>query len=264
MAPKPHRRLTDPKWLFRYAVNNPKRALVYGGVAVVVILVVTVSFAVEAVPVWIGGLVAGLALIAGSLEPVNRARLLWAASERSTGAVDSGAVSVSGQAVAVNDRRLTSELQAVDCLAYEYTKTTTTNRSEGGSSSSTSTSQTILPFYVDDGSGPVLVDATTGTLSLHADETDTSGSKKREEGVIRDGDEVTVYGEAQRPDSGRDLLAEADRVVTTGPEYGDVVVTDRSGTRVLAGQVAYALSWLGIGGLLVVAAIGVALGLVSL
>lgn len=76
-----------------------------------------------------------------------------------------------------------------------------------------------------------------------------------------------MYGEVERitPES---VLpgsegSEPEPVVTTGTEYGDVVVTDRSGRRVLAGQVAYALGWIGVGATLVVAAIALATGLVS-
>jgi len=259
--PKPHRRLTDPTWLLRYAIDNPRRAITYGIAALAIVVLVTASLAFRSIPVWIGGTVAGLTLIAGAREPIGRVQLLWAASEQSTGSVTDGVVSVSGQAVAADTRRLTSELQRVDCLAYEYTKTRTNNRSEEGKSKSTQTSQRILPFYVDDESGPVLVDATTGTVSLYADKTDTSGSTEYEEGILQEGDEVTVYGEVQ--DTSRGQPDETDCVVTTGPEYGDVVVTDRAGKRLLAGQVAYALGWLGAGAILVVASIAVAVGLVS-
>ncbi len=266
MGPKPHRRLTDPKWLLQYAATNPKRALVYGIATAVVILVATVSLAIEAIPVWIGALVAGLALTAVARESIQRARLLWAASEQSTGAVSDGVVSVSGRAVAATDRRLTSEHQNTECLAYESTETKRVNDGEG-STKSTRVTQTVLPFRVDDGSGAVLVDATTGTLTLTADQTETSGSKRQEEGVVREGDQVTVYGEVERttPESVLDERGESDLepVVTTGPEYGDVIVTDRSGRRVLAGKIVYGLGWVGVGVVLVVAAVGLATGLVS-
>lgn len=258
---KPHRRLTNPRWLLRYAIDNPKRALVYGVAALAVVVIATASLAIEAIPVWIGALVAGPAFIAIGREPLRRARLVWAASDTATGSATNGVVSVSGQATAASDRRLTSELQDVDCLAYEYTKTRKKNRSEEGSTTSTKADQQVLPFHVDDGSGPVLVDASTGTLTLHADETDKRGSTTYEEGVLREGDEVTVYGEVQ--DSTRDLPADADRVVTTGPEYGDVVVTDRHGARVIARQGMYAVGWIAVGGILIVGGIGLALGLVS-
>lgn len=259
---KPLRRLTDPKWLLRYTIDNPKRALVYGAAALAVVVIATASLAIEAIPVWVGALVAGPAFIAMAREPLRRARLVWAASDTATGSATNGVVSVSGRATAASDRRLTSELQEVDCLAYEYTKKRSKNRGgQEGSTTSTKTDQQVLPFYVDDGSGPVLVDASTGTLTLHADETDKSGSTTYKEGVLREGDEVTVYGEVQ--DDTRDLPADADRVVTTGPEYGDVVVTDRHGARVAARQGLYAVGWIAVGGVLIVGGIGLALGLVS-
>jgi hypothetical protein len=260
---KPLRRLTDPKWLLRYAIDNPKRALLYGAAALVVVGIATASVAIEAIPIWIGALVAGPAFIAVAREPLRRARLVWAANDTATGSATDGVVSVSGRARGASDRRLTSELQAVDCLAYEYTKKRSKNRGgQEGSTTKTKTDQQVLPFYVDDGSGPVLVDASTGTLTLHVDETERGGSTTYNEGVIREGDEVTVYGEVQ--DDTRDLPADADRVVTTGPEYGDVVVTDRHGARVAARQGLNAVALFVIGGILIVGGIGLALGVVSL
>lgn len=266
MGPKPHRRLTDSKWLLQYAVANPKRALAYGAVAGLVILVVTVSMVLEAVPVWVGALVAGLALTAVAQESIQRARLLWAASKQSTGSVTDGVVAVSGQAIGATDRRLTSKYRDSDCLAYESIETKQTNEGQG-STSKTRVKQNILPFYVDDGSGSVLVNATTGTLTLNSDQTEASGSTKQE-GVIQEGDQITVYGEVERitPESVLNGSggSEPESVVTTGTEYGDVVVTDRSGRRVLAGQVAYALGWIGVGATLAVVAIALATGVVSL
>ncbi len=266
MEPRPHRRLTDPTWLLRYAMANPKRALIYAAVVAGVILVVAVSLAIQAIPVWIAALVAGLALTVVARESVRRARLLWAASEQSTGSVTGGVVSVSGQVVAANDRRLTSEHGTTECLAYESIETKRVNESQG-SSKSTRVTQNVLPFYLDDGSGPVLVSATTGTLTLTADHTGTSGSKRQKEGVVREGDRVTVYGEVEQTIPGNVLSrgggSEPELTVTTGPEYGDVIVTDKSGRRVLAGQAVYALGWIGIGATLVVAAIALAAGLVS-
>lgn len=259
---KPHRRLTDPQWLLQYAIDNPKRAIQYGIATFAVVMIATASLAIDAIPIWVGALVAGPAFIVVAREPLRRARLVWAASDTATGSATNGVVSVSGQATTATDRQLTSELQEADCLAYEYTKKQSTNHGEEGSTASTTTDQQVLPFYVDDGSGPVLVDASTGTLTLHADETDRSNSTTYKEGVLQEGDEVTVYGEVQ--DDTRDLPADADRVVTTGPNYGDVVVTDRHGARVAARQGLYAVGWITVGGILIVGGIGLALGVVSL
>lgn len=76
MGPKPHRRLTDLIWLFQYVMANPNRALAYGTLAGFVILVVTVSVAIEAIPIWIGALIAGLTLIAVARESIQRSHLL--------------------------------------------------------------------------------------------------------------------------------------------------------------------------------------------
>jgi hypothetical protein len=109
-----------------------------------------------------------------------------------------------------------------------------------GSINSIQVNQNILPFYVDDSSGSVLVNATTGTVTLKSGQTETSGSKRQEEGVTQEGDQITVYGEVDRFTPGSVLPgsegSEPDPVVTTGTEYGDVVVTNRPGRRVLAGQ----------------------------
>lgn len=267
MDPRPGRRLTDWRWLIRYAVTNPKQALVYGAIAGVVIAVVTASFAIEAIPEWIGALVAGLALIAIAQKSIQRARLLWAANKQSTGSVTDGVVGVSGEAVAADDRRLTSKHMDKDCLAYESTSTRRTNQGQG-STSTKSVYQNVLPFFVDDGSGKVLVDASKGTVTLTPDQTDSSGSKNVKEGVIREGDRVSVYGEVERTSAetleDESATSDAKTVITTGSKYGDVVVTDRSVKRVLAGQIVYGLAWIGIGGILIGIAIGSATGLVSI
>lgn len=225
-------------------------------------VIVTASLLIKTIPVWIGAIVAGLALMAIAQEPLGRARLLWTATEHSTSSVGDGIVSVSGTAIAETNRRLTSKLAGADCLAYEHTKTKTRHDSGAGKIKSTRTNQEVLPFSVDDGSGPVLVDATTGTLSLTTDYEDTSGSTHYEEGILQAGDEVTVYGESQQPHGTHNLPADTDRVITTGSEYGDVVVTDESGSRILIRQLAYFIAWVGVGGALVAAGIGMMLELV--
>lgn len=242
MPPRPHRRLTDPNYLLSYALEHPRRAVRYGLLAAAVLVVVTVALTLDAVPVWIGLVVAGFALIAVAVESVQRVRLVLAADERSTGTVTDGVVSVSGTVVAPSDRRLTAECQQRDCLAYEYARTQGSAGQEEGTS--TRITQRVLPFYLDDGSGPVLVDATTGTLSLRLVD---RGHKKRE-GVVCEGDRVTVYGEvaeqgpAETPDG-----TDPERVVTTGPRYNDALVTNRSGRRVVLRQGGYALGWVGVG-----------------
>jgi hypothetical protein len=266
MAPKPHRRLTDPWFLLRYALNNPKRALVYATVVAVVLGVITVSLAVDAIPQWIGVLVAGIAIGALSLEPLGRVRLLLAASEEPTGTAADGVVTVSGRAVPATDRRLSSNWQDEECLAYEHVRKRRRQDGDGGSTTSTRAKQESLPFYVDDGSGELLVDATPGTLSLDTDAEGKEGSERHYEGYVREGDGVTVYGEVVDPATTRpvsasaDLPPESDRVLTSGPSYGDVLVTDKSSNGVLARQAAYAVGLLAFGGICVVAAVAMALG----
>lgn len=256
MPPRPHRRLTDPNYLLRYALEHPRRAVRYALLAAVVLAVVTVALALDAVPVWVGLVVAGPALMAVATESIQRARLVLAASEGSTGAVTDGVVSVSGSVVAPSDRRLTAECQQRDCLAYEYART----RGSGGQENTKSTriTQKVLPFYVDDGSGPVLVDATTGTLSLRL----VDQGRREREGVVCEGDRVTVYGEvADRGPGETPDGTDPERVVTTGSRYNDVLVTDRSGRRIVLRQGGYALGWIGVGLVSVLAGGAMAVGL---
>lgn len=267
MAPRPHRRLTNPQWLLRYTLNNPRTAAMYLALAALVVLVVTLSLAIEAIPVWLGSLVAGLALIAVAREPFRRARLLWTADEQPVDSLSDGVVAVSGTVVAPTDKRLSSAVEGVDCLGYEATKTRKKPSSREGTTKRTK--QRALPFCVEDDTGRVLVDATTGTLSLQTDAETKSGSTTRTEELIREGDQVTVYGEVVNgaPGSvldgptGVDLGVNENRLVTAGPAYGDAVVTNTGAKRLLASQLLYALGWAAVGGLLVAVSVVMAAGI---
>jgi len=161
-----------------------------------------------------GGLVAaGVGAWALVLAYRSTVRLLamLRADERRVADVRSGLVEVTGTVVSAGET-VASRMSDREAVVTKYNESSSSHRGRSGNERSRSlplptavapdllTQTAAVPFYVDDGSGRVLVDAMQADVSLSTDtkEREVASGKERTEVEARlePGDEVHVLGEA--------------------------------------------------------------------
>jgi hypothetical protein len=247
--------------------------------------------------------VAGVAMLWLARRHVRRLAATVRVDERPVGEVTPGTVAVSGEVVPAGET-VTGRVDETEAVVTEYREHSS---SKGGQGSGGSTSRPLalrltpdvltrtaaVPFYVDDGSGRVLVDAMHADLSLAADSREReveSGKRTTElEARLEPGDEVSVVGRAVPADRydlpSRGLLGtvvdlvsgsveqspasavlDDEELVVTRDGEGTFVVSDVGGWRGRARHALAALFWalfalgmIAFGGYLVADALGVGL-----
>jgi|APHM01.1.fsa_nt_gi hypothetical protein len=254
MFDKSRRLLSNPLELVRWIGDNPRTAALAVAAGALLVVLAVLSFGLGLAPDWT--VLFGIALVSAWLTKRNltRVRLLQQATATAAGSLSPGVVAVSGRVEAADDDRVSHD--GDEYVAYRYRKLRRRQSSEGGGKRVETDESRAVPFHVSDDTGSVLVDTNSAAFELSRDQQQSeAGSGKSYLATLRPGDEVRVYGTAMRPDeraprSVRDAASEGaskltgravgaatesgSLVVSKGERLPDLVVTDRSGWRLLA------------------------------
>lgn len=290
MLRKLQRLQRNPLLAVQYALNNPRTVAAIALALVAVGAVLVASLALGLLPEWLA--VLAIAPLTGyvAYRQYGRVDMLVAASETAAGAVDSGVVKVSGTARPADpDDGVTPRVGEYDgeYLAYRYKENVDRDPNDeeplGGAAGTDEAA--AVPFYVEDDTGSVLVDANDADVMLDWDEKDRGARRNTYWAALEAGDPIHVYGTAMAPgqwepqtaagavsdlvDAGRradveTYAADEDVIVARSEENPYLVVSDRSGLELMGRQVL----WLGVAAgataVLVVVAVASMLGFVTL
>jgi len=135
---------------------------------------------------------------------------------RDIASVDEGVVEVEGEIEPVG-KTLTAPVSDEDCVAYEYVATQTRRFGSNRYRSTVNSGRDTVPFYVDDGTGRVLVDPEGAEIAVEERET---RSVKPESSEC---DRETTLKEVRVPVEGRTYVFGS---ASWSDEHGQVSITD--------------------------------------